>query len=62
MMYSQLEKLAKHLKRQNIATFIALLWYCLVPLLLEMASEKRTTGQVKGILKKYIPDTNIDRY
>lgn len=62
MVYSQLKRLAKHLKRQNIATFIALLCYCLVPLGFELANEMRTTGQVKGILKKYIPDTNIDRF
>lgn len=61
MVYFQLKKLAKHLKRQNIATFIALLCYSLVPLCMEIAREKRTTGQVKGILKRYIPDTNVNR-
>lgn len=62
MVYFQLSRLAKHLKRQNIATFIALLCYCLVPLCIEMAAEFRAHGEIKGLLKKYIPDIKIDRY
>lgn len=61
MAYGQLKSLAKHLRRQNIGTFIALLCYCLIPLCFELATEKRETGLIKGILKKYIPDTNIPK-
>lgn len=59
--YFQLRKLAKHLKRQNIAAFIALLCYCLVPIGIEMGVEVMKTGQIKGVFNNYIPNTNIER-
>lgn len=55
ILYKQIYGLSRHLRRQNILSFIALLIYCLVPIIFEMSVILMNEGKAKEFIYTYIP-------
>lgn len=54
----QYNGLINHLRRQNIATFVALLFYSVISALIEIITYIHNNGSAKNFIQKYIPPKN----